>query len=89
MMSRKGPIRIPDAEAEPGPPDLGEPVTVELPSRHVLDAGVTKFYEMLRLHWPGREAGISKAFDITNERQLRMALGLTYMAMCDADASKE
>jgi hypothetical protein len=81
---RKGPIRFPDAEDEPTAPDLGEPATVELPPRYVIDAGVEKFMQMLRLHWPGREGGISKSFDVTNERQLRMALGLTYMAMREA-----
>jgi hypothetical protein len=86
---RKGPLRIPDAEEEQPALDPGEPATVELPPRHVLDAGIARFGEMMRLHWPSRESGVSKAFDVTNERQLRMALGLTYMAMRDADDGEQ
>ncbi|HEY2105075.1 MAG TPA: hypothetical protein VGH29_04790 [Candidatus Binataceae bacterium] len=81
----RDPIRLPPVEDEPALPDPGEPATVELPPRHVIDAGVVKFMQMLRLHWPGREGGVSKSFDVTNERQLRMALGLTYMAMREAE----
>jgi hypothetical protein len=83
---RKGPLLIPDSEDDPATPAFGEPEPVVLPPRAVIDAGVAKFQEMLRLHWPARESGVSRAFDVTNERQLRMALGLTYMAMREADA---
>jgi hypothetical protein len=54
----------------------------------VIDAGMLKFTELARLHWPASAGGFKlTSFDIRNDRQLRMTLGLVYMAMQLADRS--
>lgn len=86
MPRRKGPIKIPDDEDSYGDVQVNDvPADVLMPPLHVLDAGVLEFRRWLRFHWPAQTAGVSKAFDITNERELRYALGLTYKAMKLAD----
>jgi hypothetical protein len=85
---RKGPLTIPDAEEETVAAVPGEPDAVLLPPKHVVDAGIAEFMRLARLHWPARESGVSIAFDLKNERQLFYTLGLTYMAMREADDDK-
>ena len=59
------------------------PTAVDLPQPAVLDAGVKKFFEMANLYWPSKGGVIT--FDPKNRPQLRMALGLVYMAMQEVD----
>lgn len=87
-MPRKGPIRIP----REGPPDPGFNLVEEgvpdvlMPPPHIIDAGLAEFRRWVRFHWPAQPAGVSKAFDITNERQLRYTLGMVFQAMKDAES---
>jgi hypothetical protein len=82
---RKGPLLIPDAEEEATQAAPGEPEPVLLPPKHVVDAGIAEFMRLARLHWPARESGISISFDIKNERQLFLTIGLVYKAMREAE----
>lgn len=71
------------------PLDSGEPDEVNLPPRVVLDAGVAKFAELAKLHWPSKEDGFKlTSFDFKNAQQIRMTLGLVYLAMLDAAVGK-
>lgn len=83
---RRGMIDLPRfhrAQAEPlAEADL-TPTAIDLPAREVIEAGVSKFFEMANLYWPAKGGVIS--FDPRNKAQLRMALGLVYMAMKEID----
>jgi hypothetical protein len=79
---------LPPDDTQPTIYDHGEPVDVVLPPHAVIEAGMHKFEELARLHWPSSEPGVgfkSSSFTITNGRQLRMTLGLVYMAMKEAE----
>lgn len=84
-MPRRGPIRIPDdhdLRDEPQTVRDDIPNEVKLPDKRIIDAGMAKFLEMARLHWPNAEGGFKTvSFDIRNDRQLRMTLALAFMAM--------
>jgi hypothetical protein len=86
---KRGPIRVP--QDDPSSPyakfdDNDKPEEVTLPPGTVIDVGVAKFLEMAGLHWPNQEGGFKlTSFDIRNDRQLRMTLGLVYIAMLEAD----
>lgn len=89
-MARKGPIRVPQFDPdEPEPmPDLGV-TEVMLPAAAIIDAGVEKFLELAKLYWPAKDGFKLTSFDMRNDRQLRMALGLVYMAMLEvSDAAR-
>lgn len=82
-MARRGPIKIPDDLFEE-PKEVRDdiPNEVRLPDKRIIDAGMAKFLEMARLHWPNAEGGFKTvSFDIRNDRQLRMTLALAFMAM--------
>lgn len=86
---RKGPLRVPgiDPDLQINQQTLTDE-TVDLPPADVIDAGMLKFTELARLHWPASAGGFKlTSFDIRNDRQLRMTLGLVYMAMQLADRS--
>lgn len=80
---RKGPIHIPDDE--PQGVTIITPVDdapIDLPPKAVIDAGVAKFLELAKLNWPSQEGGFKLiSFDMRNDRQLRVTLGLVFMAM--------
>jgi hypothetical protein len=83
---RRGHFRLPDPEPDPRETQVvRDPDEVLLPPRPVLDAGLKRFQELAGLHWP--KAGGSITFDMHNISQLMMVLGLTYMAMKEADRS--
>jgi len=83
-MARRGPVRIPDLEDEPERDLSNEtPAEVVLPPADVLNAGLQKFYELAKLHWPNKDQSVS--FDYKNERMLRVTLGLVYSAMKSKD----
>jgi hypothetical protein len=83
-MAKRGTVRIPDLEDEPEREAVDEtPSEVVLPAPWVLDAGIKKFYELANLHWPKKDQSVS--FDMRNEKQLRITLGLVYAAMRQQD----
>lgn len=85
-MPRKGPIRLPNLTAEEENRVEIRETTIDLPPWPVIDAGIAKFEEMAKLHWPAPEGGFKLvSFDIRNNQQLRMTLGLVYMAMRKMD----
>jgi len=84
---RRPPIRMPDRE-EDLPREVYEeaPSEIILPPPPVIDAGAAKFQELAKLHWPSQEGGFKlTGFDMRNDRQLRIMLGLVYMAMREAE----
>lgn len=83
-MAKRGPITVPDFDPEEASRGPAPPATqdVILPCKPVLDAGVEKFTELARLHWPSQDGGFKlTSFDMTNDRMLRITLGLVYQAM--------
>ena len=85
-MGKRGPIRIPtdDEIFEREPVDDTDPPEVVLPSTTVIDAGLKRFRELAALHWP-QKGGTSVSFNVSNAMQMRMVLGLVYMAMRTVD----
>lgn len=83
---KRGPIKIPDFEDDPRTHVDIEPLReVLLPPKEVLDAGVAKFYELVKLNWPNSANGFQLVqFDLRNEQQIRITLGAVFMAMRDA-----
>jgi hypothetical protein len=87
MATKRGMIDVPryDPKAKLDPPveqaDM-VPTAVDLPPPKVIEAGVEKFMEMANLYWPARGGVIT--FDPRNKQQLRMTLGLVYLAMMEA-----
>jgi hypothetical protein len=81
------PVRVPAEITDLTDPYLQnfneeKPDDILLPPPAVIEAGLRKFLEMAALHWPHQQGGFKlTSFDIRNDRQLRMTLGLAYMAM--------
>jgi len=77
---RRGQFRLPDPDPDPLETKVvDDPEDVLLPSRPVLDAGMQKFAELVKLHWPHRDGHV--AFDIKDQSRLMMTLGLCYLTM--------
>jgi hypothetical protein len=67
-----------------------EPSEVVLPKPTIIDAGMAKFHELARQHWPAKEGGFKlTSFDMRNDRQLRYTLGLVFMAMKGAEEDEQ